>query len=173
MPDFPMTLAKVNALATDAFVAAFGDVAEHSPWVAEKAARRRPFLDHRMLSEAFLDAILDADAPTKLALIRSHPDLAGKAAIAGQLADESKREQSGAGLNQLTPDEFDRFTKLNDAYRAKFGFPFILAVKGATKQQILKAFGERMLNDQETEFATALVQVARIVAFRLEDRVAP
>jgi OHCU decarboxylase len=173
MPDFPLSLADVNALEPDVFVALFGDVAEHSPWVAERAAKRRPFADHRALSEAFLDAIFDADPPTKLALIRAHPDLAGRAAIAGELADESKREQARAGLNQLTPEEFERFTRLNDAYRTKFGFPFILAVKGATKQQILKAFGERMLNDEEAELATALVQVARIVAFRLEDRVAP
>jgi len=172
MPDFPMSLEAVNALPPAAFVEAFGDVAEHSPWVAEVAEKRRPFADHRALAEAFLDAIFDAEAPAKLALLRAHPDLAGRAAIAGELAVESKKEQAGAGLNQLTPEEFERFTRLNTAYRDKFGFPFILAVKGATKHQILKSFGERIANDEEAELASALVQVARIVAFRLEDRVA-
>jgi 2-oxo-4-hydroxy-4-carboxy-5-ureidoimidazoline decarboxylase len=166
-----MSLEGVNALPSADFVATFGDIAEHSPWVAEAAAKRRPFASHRAMSEAFLDAIFDADAPAKLALLRAHPDLAGRAAIAGDLAAESRREQAGAGLDRLTPEEFDRFIKLNDAYWSKFGFPFILAVKGATKHQILQAFGERLANDEEAEFAAALVQVARIVAFRLEDRV--
>jgi 2-oxo-4-hydroxy-4-carboxy-5-ureidoimidazoline decarboxylase len=167
------TLAEVNALQACAFVSVFGDVAEHSPWVAEVAERSRPFADRRALSEAFLDAILDADEPRKLALLRAHPDLAGRAAIAGDLAAESKREQAGAGLDRLSPEEFARFTELNGTYREKFGFPFILAVKGATKQQILESFAERLERDPEEEFAAALLQVARIVAFRLEDRVSP
>jgi 2-oxo-4-hydroxy-4-carboxy-5-ureidoimidazoline decarboxylase len=173
MPDYPMSLADVNALGRDGFVALFGDVAEHSPWVAEAAARGLPFASRRAMSEAFLDAILDADEPHKLALLRAHPDLAGRAAIAGDLAAESKKEQAGAGLDRLTAEEFARFTELNNAYRQKFGFPFILAVKGATKDQILKSFAERVKHDHEREFAAALIQVARIVAFRIEDRVAP
>jgi OHCU decarboxylase len=139
--------------------------------VAEAAARRRPFADKRAMSEAFLDAILDADEPNKLSLLRAHPDLAGRAAIAGKLAPESRKEQAGAGLNQLTPDEFSRFTELNSAYRERFGFPFILAVKGATKTQILDSFAERIDRDPDEEFAAALLQVARIVALRLDERV--
>jgi OHCU decarboxylase len=173
MPTFPMSLDDVNALDRADFVAAFGDVAEHSPWVAEAAAGGLPFTSRRAMSEAFLDAILDADEPRKLSLLRAHPDLAGRAAIAGDLAAESRKEQAGAGLDRLTAEEFARFTELNNAYLQKFGFPFILAVKGATKDQILKAFAERIKHDHEREFAAALIQVARIVAFRLEDRVAP
>lgn len=173
MPNFPMALQDVNALDRAGFVALFGDVAEHSPWVAEAASSVRPFASRRAMSEAFLDAILDADEPRKLALLRAHPDLAGRAAIAGDLAAESKKEQAGAGLDRLTTEEFARFTELNSAYQAKFGFPFILAVKGATKDQILKSFAERIRHDHEQEFAAALIQVAKIVAFRLEDRVAP
>jgi len=163
----------VNALDRAGFVALFGDVAEHSPWVAEAAASGLPFASRRAMSEACLDAILDADEPRKLALLRAHPDLAGRAAIAGDLAAESKKEQAGVGLDRLSAEEFARFTELNSAYQAKFGCPFILAVKGATKDQILKSFAERIKHDPEQEFASALIQVAKIVAFRLEDRVAP
>lgn len=173
MSTFPMTIEEVNALDAEAFLAAFGDVAEHTPWVAEKADARRPFADRRAMNEAFIDAVLEAGDPEKLALIQAHPDLAGRAAIAGDLAPESKREQAGAGLGQLTEDEFARFTQLNDTYREKFRFPFILAVKGANKHQILTAFEERVDNDPESEFANAIRQVARIVAFRIDDRVRP
>jgi OHCU decarboxylase len=173
MRPFPIDIDTANSLSPAEFVAAFGDVAEHSPWVAEAASRCRPFADRRAMSEAFLDAIFDADEPTKLELLRAHPDLAGRAAIAGELAPDSRKEQAGAGLDALTPDEFARFTELNTGYREKFGFPFILAVKGATKSQILDSFAERLDNDPGEEFAAALIQVARIVAFRLEDRVTP
>ena len=173
MSEFPMSIEAVNALSAETFVSTFGDVAEHTPWVAEKAGAKRPFVDRRAMSEAFIDAVLEAGDPEKLALIQAHPDLAGRAAIAGELAPESKREQAGVGLDQLSETEFARFTKLNDAYRAKFRFPFILAVKGADKRQILSAFEERVENEPETEFANAIRQVARIVAFRIDDRVAP
>jgi 2-oxo-4-hydroxy-4-carboxy-5-ureidoimidazoline decarboxylase len=168
-----MTIEAVNALNPEAFLVAFGDVAEHTPWVAEIAGARRPFADRRAMSEAFIDAVLEAGDPEKLALIRAHPDLAGRAAIAGGLAPDSRREQAGAGLGQLTEEEFTRFTTLNAAYRAKFRFPFILAVKGADKHRILSAFEERVENEPENEFAHAIRQVARIVAFRIDDRVAP
>jgi 2-oxo-4-hydroxy-4-carboxy-5-ureidoimidazoline decarboxylase len=125
------------------------------------------------MAEAFIDAIFDAGDAEKLALVRAHPDLAGRAAVAGEIAEESKREQAGAGLDTLTAEEFARFTKLNTAYRDKFGFPFILAVKGATKHEILSSFEERIAREEEAEFAAALVQVGRIIAFRLEDRVSP
>jgi 2-oxo-4-hydroxy-4-carboxy-5-ureidoimidazoline decarboxylase len=173
MPGIPVSVEAINLMPAADFVAAFGDVAEHSPWVAERAAKARPFADRRAMMEAFLDAIFDAEAPQKLQLLRSHPDLAGRAALAGDVAEESKREQAGAGLNTLTADEFAKFTRLNTAYREKFGFPFILAVKGATKHQILSSFEERMDRDEDAEFAAALVQVGRIIAFRLEDRVSP
>jgi OHCU decarboxylase len=170
---FPLTLAEANALAPAAFAAAFADIAEHSPWVATAAAAARPFADHAALVAAFAAAIAAAPREVGLALLRAHPDLAGRAARAGTLTDDSRREQAGAGLDTLDDAELARFTRLNDAYRAKFGFPFILAVKGATKHDILAAFEARIGNDADTEFATALAQVRRIVGFRLEDRVRP
>jgi 2-oxo-4-hydroxy-4-carboxy-5-ureidoimidazoline decarboxylase len=167
-----LDIAGVNALSLDDFVARFGDVAEHSPWVAEVAARARPFASREAMIEAFAAAVAGASREARLALIRAHPDLAGKAARAGTMAEDSKREQAGVGLDSLTEVEYARFTDLNTRYRDKFGFPFIFAVKGATKGMILDAFEVRLADDVETEFATALAQVARIFRFRLEDRIA-
>ena len=158
-------------MTTEAFVVAFGDIAEHSPWVAETVAGKRPFADRRAMAEAFLDAVFDASPSRQLALVRAHPDLAGKAAIA-TLQPDSRKEQAGVGLDRLTGDEFARFTALNEAYRAKFGFPFIFAVKGADKQKILRAFEQRIDNEPEAELATAIRQVGNIIGFRIEDRVA-
>lgn len=156
-----------------AFAAAFGEVAEHSPWVAERAAGRRPFASREAMIEAFAAVLAAASADEKLALVRAHPDLAGKAAVAGTLTDDSRREQAGAGLASLSPEEFARFTRLNAAYRERFGFPFVFAVKGAGKDQILAAFEERLGNDRERELSTALAHVARIVRFRIEARIEP
>lgn len=168
-----IALDQVNALAPVDFVATFGEVAEHSPWVAESAARARPYPNREAMIAAFVGAIEAAAAEARLALIRLHPDLAGRAARAGAVAEDSRKEQAGAGLDTLTDEEFARFTRLNDAYRAKFGFPFILAVKGATKTIILDAFETRLPNDPDVEFIEAIRQIARIVRFRLEDRIAP
>jgi len=167
------SIAEVNALSPQDFVAAFGDVAEHSPWVAEGAAALRPFASREAMIAAFEAVIDEASVAKCLALIRAHPDLAGKAARAGAVAAESRAEQAGAGLSALTDEEFDRFFHLNAAYREKFGFPFILAVKGASKETIFAAFEERLEYEPPSEFAEAIRQIARIVRFRLEDRVAP
>ncbi len=166
-----LTLDAVNALDRTSFIAAFGDVAEHSPWVAEAAFAAAPFASRDDLIEAFVAALEAAPHDMQHALICMHPDLAGKAAVAGTLAAASRKEQAGAGLDRLTAEEFARFTALNSRYRDTFGFPFIFAVKGATKAMILEAFERRLENDAETEFRTALGQIARIVRFRLEDRV--
>ena len=163
------SVADINAMSRDGFVATFGDVAEHSPWVAESAWAKRPFADRETLIAAFVHALRTASAEAKLALIRAHPDLATRA----RLTADSTNEQAGAGLDRLSPVEFARFTELNDAYKSRFGFPFIFAVRGATKSMILKAFEERVANRPEVEFETALTQVARIFRFRLEDRVSP
>ena len=168
-----LTLDTVNALASADFVARFGDVAEHSPWVAEAAASARPFASREAMIAAFATAIEGASVAARLALVRAHPDLAGKAARAGEVAAESRKEQAGAGLSALTDADFDRFTHLNAAYREKFGFPFILAVKGATRDVIFDAFETRLEYEPPAEFAEAIRQIARIVRFRLEDRVAP
>lgn len=164
-----MSLRDINAMERQAFVAAFGDVAEHSPWVAEEAWALRPFADRDSLIQAFEKALSRASREAKLALIRAHPDLAARA----RLTADSTSEQHGAGLDRLSADEFQRFTALNEAYKGCFGFPFIFAVKGATKDQILKSFEERIANSAETEFETALAQIMRIFRFRLEDRVSP
>jgi len=122
---------------------------------------------------AFREAVAGADHRRQRALLLAHPDLAGRAAIAGELTDDSKREQSRAGLDRMTREEFERFTHLNHLYRTRHGIPFIFAVRGASKHEILAGFAARIDNSLETEFDTALGQVARIIRFRLEDRVAP
>ncbi len=164
-----MNLPGVNALSAEAFEQQFGDIAEHSPWVARKAAASRPFATRDAMIEAFATTVAAAPKSDQLALIRAHPDLATKA----MLTDDSTKEQAGAGLNTLTPEEFARFTRLNDHYKLKFGFPFIFAVKGATKHQILASFETRVTSSPEEEFAMAISQVCRIFRFRIEDRVRP
>ncbi|MEP3280531.1 MAG: 2-oxo-4-hydroxy-4-carboxy-5-ureidoimidazoline decarboxylase [Stappiaceae bacterium] len=169
--DFPLSLNQINAMSVAEFVATFADVAEHSPWVAEAAARFRPFANRKSVVAGFAQAMLDADPERQLALIRAHPDLAGKAAQRGELAEASRKEQDGAGLDSLTSEEFERFTAFNNKYLSQFGFPFIFAVKGADKHMILEAFQARVTNEPEVEFQTALVQISRIFRFRLEDRI--
>ncbi len=164
-----MTLNAVNAMTAEEFTAAFGDVAEHSPWVARLVSALRPFASREAMVEAFTGAVRGAAREAQLALLRAHPDLATKA----RLTENSTREQAGAGLDTLSPGEFASFTGLNDRYQAKFGFPFIFAVKGAAKHRILASFAERVGHGTEEEFATALEQVCRIFRFRIEDRVAP
>ena len=174
----PLSIAAVNALSDEAFTARFGDVAEHSPWVAAAAAAARPFADREALVSAFAGAVRAAPAEAQLVLLRAHPDLADRAAVAGGagargVAEESRREQAGAGLDRLTAAEFKRFADLNTRYRKRFGFPFIFAVKGAAKEAILAAFEERINHSPATERALALANVERILRFRLEDRVSP
>lgn len=163
------TIQEVNALKAAEFEKAFGDVAEHSPWVARNAAGARPFKSLEAMISAFRDVVVSASETAQLALIRAHPDLATKA----KLTDDSSREQAQAGLGTLSKEEFSRFTHLNELYKSKFDFPFIFAVKGATKEQILASFTERVNHSKEDEFAMALDQVCRIFRFRIEDRVAP
>jgi len=166
------TIAEINVMSAADFIGAFGDVAEHSQWVAETAATARPFANREMLIGAFVAAIQSAGNERQLDLVLAHPDLVGRAAIAGSLTEDSRREQAGAGLDQLTPREYARFNELNSAYRERHGIPFILAVRGATKHDIIAACEVRTPNHPDAEFATAVAQVCRIVRFRLEDRVA-
>ena len=178
MQPAPLSIDAINALDAAAFATRFGDIAEHSPWVAEVAAQARPFAHREALIGAFVGAVRAAAPEAQLALLRAHPDLADRAAVAGDaeesdIAAESRREQAGAGLDRLTGAEFARFGDLNSRYRRRFGFPFIFAVKGATKDAILAAFEERIDHPAATERALALANVERILRFRLEDRVAP
>jgi OHCU decarboxylase len=153
------------------FIARFGGVYEHFPRIAEAAWDRglTPAEDTPDgLAAAMADvaaALGDAD---KLTLIRNHPDLAGKAAIAGDLTEASQSEQAGAGLANCRPEEFARFQELNAVYNQKFGFPFILAVGGRNRQEILAAFEARIANDRETELRSALEQIDKIARLRLE-----
>ncbi|GEO84053.1 MULTISPECIES: 2-oxo-4-hydroxy-4-carboxy-5-ureidoimidazoline decarboxylase [Alphaproteobacteria] len=153
------------------FVSRFGGVFEHSPFIAERAYDAGRIVEplsasgvHAALTEKFRAASADE----RLGVLRAHPDLAGKLAIAGQLTEDSRNEQAGAGLDRLSAEEHARFTGLNTAYTEKFGFPFIIAVKGLTKDDILAAFERRIDNSRETEFETACVQVEKIARLRLE-----
>ena len=154
------------------FIDRFGGVFEHSPFIAERAYDDGMVFDAELNVErvyAPLVAVFRAASEAeRLTVLRAHPDLAGKLAIAGELTEDSRKEQAGAGLNQLTPEEHARFTELNTAYMEKFGFPFIIAVKGLKKEDILAAFEKRIHNNREEEFATACGQVERIVMLRLE-----
>lgn len=157
---------KPSALGRDAFVARFGPVYEASPWVAEAvwpAAARGDLDDPAALAEAMREAVDNAGRARKLELIRAHPQLA----VAGAMAEASVREQRGAGLDQCSAEELAAFRELNAAYLARFGHPFIVAVKGLSRGDILAAFARRLENDAETEFATAIAQIHRIAGFRL------
>ena len=159
-----------STLSREAFVQAFADIYEHSPWVAEKAYDLG--LDSSVdqietLHQRMSDILLSADHTSQLALINAHPDLAGKAAVQGQLTEASTNEQAGAGIHQCTAEEFSRFTELNEAYKAKFKFPFIMAVKGSNRHQILAAFETRIHNPTDVEFKCALAEINKIALFRL------
>ncbi len=157
------------------FVARFGGIYESSPWVAREAWRSGLggiADDIDALAERLAAAVEDADASRQLALIRAHPDLAGRAAVAGRLTADSTAEQASAGLDQCTPEEYERFQALNAAYRARFGFPFVMAVRGSTRADILAAFDERLRNDERAEFRRALDEIHRIARLRLEQMVA-
>ncbi|MDP2698948.1 2-oxo-4-hydroxy-4-carboxy-5-ureidoimidazoline decarboxylase [Thalassospira sp.] len=159
-----------STLARKAFVNLYGGVYEHSPWIAERLYDEGipDILDTPETLAAAMALIVDrAVKPEQLALLRAHPDLAGKLKLA-DLTASSRAEQTGAQLDQCTPDELASFTELNDLYKAKFGFPFIFAVKGYHRRDILAAFEKRVKNDPDTEFAQALAQVHRIALLRLQ-----
>ena len=150
------------------FVQRYRGIYEHSPWVAEKAA---PLVDDSadvdVIARVMADCVDNASEERQLALIRAHPDLAGKAAIAGSLTDESESEQASAGLDRCSPEEYERFQALNTAYRRKFGFPFVMAVRNCSREQILAAFESRLENDYDEEFENALLEIHRIARMRL------
>ena len=148
---------------------ALGHLFEHSPWVAEEAAKGRPYANIPALHRGFVTAMHAADFDLQLALINAHPDLAGKLMVAKTLTAESTAEQASVGLDRLAPDEFKRFTALNEAYRERFGFPFIICARLNTKKTILEAFEKRLLNDATTERKEALNQIADITRLRLAE----
>lgn len=151
------------------FTQAFGSIYEHSPWVAERAYSADLELTFGSVRKALAAAVDQSSIDEKLALLRAHPDLAGKLGRRGELTESSKSEQSGAGLDACTDEEFEKFQSLNTSYKDSFGFPFILAVKGLHRTSILNEFERRASNEREVEFAEALFQVHRIARFRLEE----
>jgi OHCU decarboxylase len=160
-----MTLAELNAKDRSGFVGALGWIFEESPWVAERAWENRPFATLDALHDAMTSVVASASADEQLALLRAHPDLGARA----KMSDASSREQGGAGLDSLTRDELDRLRALNISYRDKFGFPFLYAVRGSTKHDILSALERRLPSTRHAEQAEALRQAYRIARFRLEE----
>jgi 2-oxo-4-hydroxy-4-carboxy-5-ureidoimidazoline decarboxylase len=159
-----MNIEQINAMDAEAFVAALGWIFEESPWVAQRAWRSRPFADRASLHAAMVGEVVKASNEEQLALLRAHPDLGTRARI----SEASQGEQAGVGLDRLTPAEFESFQKRNAAYREKFGFPFLIAVKGSTKEDIVRALEVRLGASREEELQEALRQVYRIAGFRLE-----
>lgn len=153
------------ALSDAAFIAKYRELFEHSPWVVERAASKRPLAD---VLAGLMAVVEEASEEDRLRLIRAHPELAGKAAIDRTLTDASAAEQASAGLDRLTPQEFERFHELNAAYSARFGFPFIICVRMTDKAGILAAMERRLANSPEAEIATAIEQIGHIVRLRLE-----
>ena len=150
------------------FVNRFGAIYEHSAWVAEEAASVTTEIgDLEKLTDLMADCVDNASTSRQLELIRAHPDLAGKAQVAGELTEESTSEQTSAGLDQCSVEEYDRFQMLNTAYHEKFGFPFVMAVKNSSRDEILDAFSDRLENDPATEFETALAEIHKIARLRL------
>ena len=163
----PADMAPVNAMDRAAFVQKFGGIFENSPWVAEQASEKRPFASLDDMHAAMVAVAKYAPATLQLTLLQSHPDLAGKEAQAGAMTASSVAEQASAGLNALSHDEMTQISNLNAAYKKKFGFPFIIAVRMHTKEGILFEFNRRLQNDTQTEFANDLQNVYIITRLRL------
>jgi len=151
------------------FIARYGSIYEHSPWVAEQVAAVAAGLDDPgKLADLMADCVDNADTEQQLALIRAHPELACKVRSEGELTEASTREQASAGLDRCSKVEYEKFEALNDAYRQKFGFPFVMAVRGSSRQAVLEALSHRLQNDADTEFETALEEIHKIARLRLE-----
>ena len=166
-----ISISELNACDKAAFVAALANIFEYSPWVAEHAASMRPFAGLRRLFDAMKVAVDHAPGELRLALIKAHPDLADKTQRAAGLTAESTSEQNSAGLNRLSDAEYEAFERVNNAYRAKFGFPYIVCVRRHTKDSILRDFERRLPNDATTEIRTSIAEICRIAALRLDQYV--
>ena len=154
---------------THDFISRFGGVYEHSPWVAEQASGVAADVDDpKRIAEIMADCVDNADVDRQLALIRAHPDLADRARAAGELTADSSAEQASAGLDRCSKVEYERFSALNDAYKEKFGFPFVMAVRDSSCKEILEVFSRRLQNDYDEEFETALAEIHKIARLRLQ-----
>lgn len=167
------TLTQINALTPDEFVRVIGPVFEHSPWIAEATGSKRPFASVAALHAALCETVRGAGAAKQLALIRAHPDLVGKLALAGQLTKESTGEQASAGLDRLTAQEVELFQQNNAAYKEKFGFPFVICARLNKKDAILNGFKVRLQNSREQEIQAALTEIFKIAELRLHDLTQP
>ncbi|AIQ11869.1 OHCU decarboxylase [Paenibacillus durus] len=167
-PASPLTLSEINKMSKEEFVATLGGIFEHSPWVAESAYASRPFGSVGELHEAMAEAARIAGREKTLSLLRAHPDLATRL----QVTPLSAAEQKGAGLDRLTPEEFELLNDLNKKYTDKFQFPFILAVRGKNKDDIIESVSERVNLSPEEEWNRALFEIGKITKFRLEDLLA-
>ncbi|MFN3267065.1 MAG: 2-oxo-4-hydroxy-4-carboxy-5-ureidoimidazoline decarboxylase [Deinococcales bacterium] len=165
------TLEEVNAFSEQRFEVVFKNILENCPHYALKAAKARPFRDLAAMHAAFMAGVAADPLEQQLVLVRAHPDLAGKAAMAGELTEESSNEQKGAGLDRLSPLEYADFMRINAAYRAKFAIPYIVCVRENTKESILAAAPIRLAHDFETELSIALGEIAKIAKYRLLDLV--
>jgi 2-oxo-4-hydroxy-4-carboxy-5-ureidoimidazoline decarboxylase len=164
-----MTISQLNQLGQAAFIRVVGPVFEHSPWIAAAAWLEKPFASLAQLHNVLCKIVRNSGEEIRLALIRSHPDLVGRAALAGTLTRESNSEQAGAGLNRLSPEEIDSFQKQNAAYKNKFGFPFVICARLNKKDTILAGFEHRLKNSREQEIKTALEEIFKIAELRLRD----
>src|SRR4029453_11207006 len=168
----PQSLAELNACSREEFVAALANVFEYSPWIAEQAAAGRPFAGVKQLFDGMKTAVERAPAELRLALIKAHPDLANKTQRAAGLTAESNAEQNSAGLDRLSDAEYTAFERVNNAYRSKFGFPYIVCVRRHTRDSILRDFERRLPNDATSEMQTSIGEIFRIAALRLDQLVA-
>ena len=159
------SIQEVNQMSKEEFMSAFGKLFEHSPWVAEKSWVHRPFLSKEGLFKTMVVSVQKAEQPLQLAILRAHPDLGSKLTM----SEVSKQEQAGVGLDQLSQEEFDQFSTTNQAYVKKFGFPFIMAVKGQKKESIFLSMKQRLNHTLEEENVTAMNEVFKIAWFRLDD----
>lgn len=166
-----MTLAQINVMGRDEFVRLVGPAFEHSPWIADATWVNRPFTNVERLHVALCQTVRQATEAQKLALIRAHPDLVGRAALAGTLTRESTNEQASAGLNRLTPEEVAAFQHYNAAYRDKFGFPFVICARLNKMEAILAGFETRLHHSPAQEVAAALDEICKIAELRLRDLV--
>lgn len=166
------TLAEINAMDRARFVATLGHLFEHSPWVAEETWPQRPFRDAQQLHGALCSTMRAAPRERQLALIRAHPDLAGRLAQQQHLTADSTREQASAGLHALSAQELAEFQRFNDVYRQKFGFPFVICARLNAKDAILAAMKQRLTHSLEREFDAALNEIEKIAALRWKDAVA-
>jgi 2-oxo-4-hydroxy-4-carboxy-5-ureidoimidazoline decarboxylase len=167
-----ITLADLNACSKEDFVARLANVFEHSPWIAEQAASARPFAGVQALFDAMKAAVDRASPELRLVLIKAHPDLANKTQRTAGLTVESNAEQNGAGLDRLSEAEYQAFERVNNAYRSKFGFPYIVCVRRHTRDSILRDFERRLPNDAKAEAQKSVEEICRIAALRLDQLVA-